>query len=331
MPKSNSVPGTQLSKEELRQFGNFDDEELDDLLAPDDEEGDDDEQEESDSQEEGEDDGQEEEGADETGEDEDEEDSEDEGEDDSDDESDGDVDDKKKNWTVDDYKKSYDNLQKALGRQGQELGELRKKLKDMEATPPATSSNKEYTDADIPSMPDDVLNKFIDNYDAKFADPEYDFEAEADKRMWQVQYAKLVAESAARRNRPAPAQPAPAVDTHKYLAQYNLSPEDEAKVVSRAQKLSDNGSIDEASLEAAFISYYPAKYRERVTKESVERIRGAKTKAQPSLGTGNSGSPKGSSISIERLKNMDEDEAAALISRLPYDQVVKLRVQLSKK
>ncbi len=305
--QTDSVKKTELSEDDLKNFGNLEDEEIKDLTQ---------EEEENEPAEEV---------SFEPAEEEEQQPEEEEPE-----ELEEEPEDKTSNWDIDDFRKSYRNLEKVVGRLGQELGELRKQAETV--PPPAPEKKEAYTVEDIPQMDTATLDNFIATYEAKLAEPDIAIEESDNFGRWNIEYQKLLAEKNMRRmtsnNGEEKKTANPLID--KYLQQLKLSQEQKDKLVSLANKLSDESGVTEADLNAALMKVAPAEFQSRLAAQNTERIRTAREKSQPRLGTGNSDQAPKTSISLKQLEKMDEDSRDKYLETLSLDDIRKLRAELTK-
>lgn len=241
---------------------------------------------------------------------------------------------KTSNWQNEDFKKAWENAQKLIGRQGQELGELRKKV---ESLPTAELKTPEQT---IKVMPDSelensiaYLESVISKPNAQYDDEDYGKNIVIFNKLNQEKTRRLVEASHQSNN----------AQTHnkQIIAEFenawkaNLSDEDRAQVVKFAQdRLSDQyGNITASDLEVALHKVFPDQYKQSiklgVTEQTRKRIEKAEATIQPRLsGAGNSQASE--SLSLKKIMAMDADEQRALFAKLPPKTLNKIIAAMQK-
>lgn len=217
--------------------------------------------------------------------------------------------DKLDEMTPEQIKEAYRNLEALKGRQGDELGTLRKKLAELQPVVEKTA----YTEDDIPTMPDEALDKTIKNYEAYFATPGKSIDDADNYGIHTIAYNKLLVEQGLRKHSQALTSKAMASDNENVANRYNaklaLSTDDLASVKQYAlTKLSDDGKLTESDMDVALHKLFPGKYSKMIADKERERITKAKT-TTPRL-PGNATPPTKGVVSIDHVKNMDADDLA---------------------
>ena len=236
--------------------------------------------------------------------------------------------DKLDTMSAEDIKKAYKNLEALVGKQGQELGELRKKV-----TEAPKETKKDYSENDIPEMPDDVLDKYIAIYEQKLTAPNAAIEDSEQYGVMNVQFQKLLAEKNVRRalsisGRKTQEESNSAV-VKDYKSKAGLTDEEAKQAREFAEKrLSDNGKITQDDLDVAIHKLFPEKYIKMRFDKEKERLAKAKTRT-PTIPTSktDSGTAK---LSIEKINSLDPDEYDNYIDSLSDKEFAELKKMMNK-
>lgn len=236
-----------------------------------------------------------------------------------------DNDDPTKDWTLEDYKNGYKNLQKVVGKQGLELGELRKIV-----TSPV-NAKKEHSIDDIPEMDEATLSGYIEKYEAALADPALEFEDQEKFNTIKREYAILIEERAVRKAMSRIEQKTAKEKLSGIKAQiakkYTLTDEELTAVTNKATKLSDNGIPSETEFEAAVYSVNPQKFSLSKTNEINSRIMTAKTKETPRIPSG-SNQVIEKKITAKELAAMGQYERDEYLDSLSIEEVEALSKEI---
>lgn len=233
--------------------------------------------------------------------------------------------DKTEEWTPEELRKAYKNLETLVGKQGQELGELRKKVTVAPAEP---EEKKQYNENDIPNMPDNVLESYIATYKQWLSTPGISIEESDRFGQMTVQYQELLAERNARRTLGIAAKKAlddvnSAVVT-EYKNKASLTDEEAKKALDFAiKKLSDDGKVTQDDLDVAVHKLFPEKYHKLRFDKEKERLAKAGTRT-PTI-PNNNRSSEPSKISLEKINKMDSDEYDAYVESLTDSQYAELK------
>ena len=234
--------------------------------------------------------------------------------------------DKTDEMSLEELKKSYKNLESLAGRLGQEVGELRKRVAPVE-------EKKQYNVNDIPSMPDNVLDNFVQQYEDYLSKPGVNIEDSDKYPAMVVQYQKLIAEKATRGSLNAAKSSVVAADNEKEVSKYKSKSgitDAEAEAVKKfALKISDNGRITESDLEVALHKLYPDQYRKMLFDKDKQRLAKAQTKT-PLIPAGG-GQTKQTGLSIEALEALDPDDYGRYVNSLSDADFAKLQKIMNKR
>lgn len=224
---------------------------------------------------------------------------------------------------------AYKNLEALYGRQGQELGELKK--------PKPAEPAKEYNLANLKEWPENVLDEKIQMYEEYLATPDKAIDDGENFGTYTVQYNRMMVEKAKRE--------AIAHTTFKQVHESNTQVQ--AKYPGKAYltdtelneasqfaitKLSDDGSLTEQDLDVAVHKLFPDKWLTlNIDKERV-RMTQAQTKRTPMV-TPKAGEarPSAGNKSVEELSKMDEDSYKAYLDTLSPAQLDKLQEKINKR
>jgi len=235
--------------------------------------------------------------------------------------------DKTDEMSIEELKKSYKNLESLAGRLGQEVGELRK-----QAAKP-TEEKRQYNVNDIPAMPDDVLDNYVQQYEDYLSKPGVNIEDSDKYPSMVVQYQKLIAEKATRGSLNAAKSSVVAADNEKEVSKYKSKSgitDAEAEAVKKfALKISDNGRITESDLEVALHKLYPDQYRKILFDKDKQRLAKAQTKT-PLIPAGG-GQTKQTGLSIEALEALDPDDYGRYVNSLSDADFAKLQKIMNKR
>lgn len=329
----------EVKREDLQKYSDFTEEEIDEILKRQDEEKEKDDKDgrdnDPDKDSEGEDQAKPSEDEDvepaDDDEDEDDEDEDDESTDDDEDEAPEDEKETKPKSKLDEMsleqlKASYENLEKLVGKQGEELGRLRKEA----------AENKEHTVADIVNMSDEMLESYIQTYTAKLSEPEVAIEHSDKFGEWNVQYAALLNERTSRilRKKPEPkkeeAEKKEAYDKHvsEFLGRYKLGKEKEEQLVSLAKRISGSDKVDSVDLELALRKISPVDAAKLQADDTTKRIKNAKEKKQPRLGTDSKDSAPSKIYSVEKIEKMDEESRDKYLDSLSLEELERLQKKI---
>lgn len=234
--------------------------------------------------------------------------------------------------SVEEIKEAYSNLEKLVGRQGQELGELRKQLQT-ESKPAEKQAG--YTEADIPNMPDADLAQYLSQYEQWLSQPGIQLE-EADKySAYNLQYLKLYNEHQNRQARKQVQTVALTEANENIINTYphkSLLTADELETAKAfaLKSLADNGKITHADLDVALHKKFPDKYAKILSDKERQRIAKAQTSTTPRLPTDGGGTaPK--TVTIAQIKAMSDEERDKFYEGLTVDQLEKVRQELNKR
>lgn len=228
--------------------------------------------------------------------------------------------------SLEQLKASYENLEKLVGKQGEELGRLRKEA----------AENKVHTVADIVNMSDEMLESYIQTYTAKLSEPEVAIEHSDKFGEWNVQYAALLNERTSRilRKKPEPkkeeAEKKEAYDKHvsEFLGRYKLGKEKEEQLVSLAKRISGSDKVDSIDLELALRKISPVDAAKLQADDTTKRIKNAKEKKQPRLGTDSKDSAPSKIYSVERIEKMDEESRDKYLDSLSLEELERLQKKI---
>lgn len=243
--------------------------------------------------------------------------------------------DKLDKMSPEEIKKAYRNLEAVVGRQGQELGELRKKVSPEPETKREYPPDKVYTEDDIPSLPDDVLDSMIKVYEDYLSIPNQSLDDAENFGIKTIQYNKLMLEKSQRMvQKKQTTQSIAAMNksvAESYTAKMALSPADLAKAQDYAlNKLSDDGKLTEHDLDVAVHKLFPDKWSNKTIEKERERIAKAKTPT-PRIPANASINPN-KTVSISEVKAMDEDEYDYWVKNVASDeQLAELEKLINKK
>ena len=241
--------------------------------------------------------------------------------------------DKTDNWTLDDYKKWQKNMEKVIGRQGQELGELRKKAAEHKEPQTPEEKIQAMTDSDldvaINALKADILKPNAAIEDDDYSQKVIIYNDLKEERMCRktlmIQQKNIAQES----NKTV-------IDEFKQAWEKNIGKDECQEVISFAkERLSDaSGKVSRQDLEVALHKFYPAEYKKAISMSEAEKVRqrivNAETKKQPRIsGAGSSQTPV-NTISIKKLYAMDEDELANFLAPLSMDTVKKIELAMKK-
>jgi len=244
--------------------------------------------------------------------------------------------DKAKEWSYEDLKKAYQNLEKVVGRQGQELGELRKKQSQVNSSPDS-DPNRTWTVADIPEMPDNVLESFIINYKYALSDPDLPLEDPEKYTRINLEFQELNVEKGVRKamNRLGARDKAKTENEiiQEFANKANLAGDDLKKVTSLAKRMSETGDVTKEDLEAATFRLYPDNLRQYKTgggKGPEAKANKPKVPARIPAGS-RSGTPAPTSPTVKTLREMDERDRDAYLDTLDENEIDVLLEALKKK
>ncbi len=244
--------------------------------------------------------------------------------------------DKTKEWSYEDLKKAYQNLEKVVGRQGQELGELRKKQPQVNSSPDS-DPNRTWTVADIPDMPDNVLESFIINYKNALSDPDLPLEDPEKYTRINLEFQELNVEKGVRKamNRLGARDKAKTENEiiQEFANKANLAGDDLKKVTSLAKRMSETGDVTKEDLEAATFRLYPDNLRQYKTgggKGPEAKANKPKVPARIPAGS-RSGTPAPTSPTVKTLREMDERDRDAYLDTLDENEIDGLLEALKKK
>jgi hypothetical protein len=223
---------------------------------------------------------------------------------------------------------AYKNLEALYGRQGQELGEL-KKAKPAE--PP-----KEYDITNLKDWPESVLEEKIQMYETYLYTPSQSIDDSENFGIRTVQYNRMMVEKAKREAiahtttkqvHENNAQVAAKYPGKSYLTPTELSEASQFAI----DKLSDDGSLTSADLDVAVHKLFPDKWiKLNVDKERV-RMTQAQTKRTPMV-TPKAGEVRNPGLkSPEELAKMDEMAYNAYLDTLNPVQLAKLQERINKR
>lgn len=236
--------------------------------------------------------------------------------------------------TPEEILEAYKNLEAMMGKQAQELGELRKRVDKPDSGEPPPEG-KAPTFADILNGSDTDLDAAIARYEEYLATPNMQIDESENYGLYNVQYAKLLNERSIR-NIGKKAEAKAAVETNVNIAnQYkngkNLSEAEITKLKEYAEKrLSDDGRITEADLDVAMHKLYPDKWQRASIEKVKKQVAEAKTKATPRL-SGGTTSTATIVKTVEEVLSMDEDDMDSYLDTLSADDLAELRTKINKK
>lgn len=238
------------------------------------------------------------------------------------------ADDKTAGWTLEDYQKGYSNLEKALGKQGQELGELRKAL--TEVKPEA----KEYSINDIPEMDDTTLNRFIDTYEETLSDPSLEFDDPERHEVIVKEYGALKEERSVRKaleriNREKTKEVISTV-ADSISKKYKLSETEVDKVTALATRLSEDGVPTKEDFEAAVYRLDQRRVADVYSKEVEQRIKQARTKETPRISSGSGRDVAPAQVTVEKFTKMSEYEQSRYLAFCSQEEVDRLLGEINE-
>ena len=228
-------------------------------------------------------------------------------------------------------RKSYVNIEKVVGRLGQELGELRKAKTTEE---PKTPEEK------IRAMSDKELEESIGFFKSEILKPNAAIEDD-DFAQKNILYNDLKEERTLRiiskeqNSKSAKTNNKPIIQDFSATWKEALGDDFESVVELAESKLSDkNGYITKDDLEVALHKVNPTLYRNAIkltaAKEEKDRIVQAQTKKQPRISASGNGIATQPTITISKLKQMDAVELQDLLDTLPYETVLKIEKELQR-
>ena len=221
-------------------------------------------------------------------------------------------------FTPEQLAKAYENLEKVVGRQGQELGELRKKTVQPE---PQTPEEK------ITSMSDVELNQTIDSFKADILKPNAAIEDD-DYGQKVILYNDLKEERTLRKITQERESKNAQINNKQAITEFSttwtkaLGDDKLQEVVDFAtKKLSDQyGNITKNDLEVALHKLYPTHYttalRVAVAEQDRKRIATAEATKEPRISGAGSSSVAKESISLKKLHAMDSWERQEFLRKL---------------
>ena len=230
--------------------------------------------------------------------------------------------------------KSYHNLEKVMGRQGQEMGELKKKLAELE-----TKNEPQTPEEKIMAMSDAELDNFIGTFKADILKPNAAIEDD-DYGQKVILYNDLKEERTLRKlsreqeSKTAQVNNAQVIDKFKATWSKALDGEELNEIERFAkEKLSDKyGNITKDDLEVALHKLKPTLYtnaiRMATADKEKERIARAEATKQPRLSGAGSSENTTQTISIKKLKAMPDYERQAFLATLPLSTIKKLKTML---
>jgi len=248
------------------------------------------------------------------------------------------VKDKTAKWSIEEYQQAYKNLEKKLGEQGHELGELRKRVSEPEKK---ADDPIDYNPDQIPDIPDEHLKVLLRNYENYFNQKDINITDSENFGRITAEYQKLLQEQTLR-NVSAKASKAQiaeknaqAVATFSKQWDKVLTPEQVAQASEFARaKLSDDGSVTCDDLEVAMHRLFPSIYRSKVAQEIADkerkRIADAQTKTTPRIPSSGS-ETRSSLISVDKYMAMDMDEKEQYLYNLSPDQLAAFKSLVNKK
>lgn len=238
--------------------------------------------------------------------------------------------DKRANWDVDDYKKAYENLEKLVGRQGQELGELRKYVQEK----PADQPPEQKTVDDIPNMSVSELDNYISTYEQAVAEPNLLLEDEEKYNEYQSILRKLTQTRAEKgvleRLKHEQRMQVIHKSTEEFKKENSLTDDETQSIMTYAKRLSGGEEVGNADMEAAMLKLYPDKFYAQIAQKQKERIASAKSKTQPRLPSGNRTVPTGG-VTVKQLAEMDDSEREAYLENASTEEVKRLYQEVNKK
>lgn len=228
-------------------------------------------------------------------------------------------------WELDDYKKAYENLEKVIGKQGEELGEARKEEPKEE--------KKEYTINDVPEMDDPTLGNYLIAYETELSSPTLEYEDPDRYKLLMKEYDLLKEERAVRKamSRIHEREAKKAFSTFKdvFKTKYDLSDEEMAAVTTKASRLSDEGIPTREDLEAALYRLNPQKLKASISDEVTQRITKAKSKEVPRIPLGSDHEqPKG--LSPKDFMKLSGFEQERYLNDCSVDEVDRLLEEINK-
>lgn len=238
--------------------------------------------------------------------------------------------------STDEIKAAYANLEKLTGRQGQELGDLRKKVAELESKDTSDPAKQDvaYTDADIPRMSDDVLRGYIEQYDKYLSTPGIQIEDADNYPIYNRQYTYLLLEQRDRMARKSAFTETVTVLNKQVAETYpskNALTTEEMHVITdyAMTRLAEDGKITHSDLDVALHKKFPDKYVKLLNDKERHRISKAQTTTTPRLPAGSeSNHPK--VITPTQFANMSEDEQERIMERMSPTQLESLRRAINK-
>jgi hypothetical protein len=228
----------------------------------------------------------------------------------------GNVDSKWDGKSKEDVLLSYKALEKKLGEQGKELGDLRKGY-----TPPVKDKGSKTLG--------NISNR-ISELEEKIYSDDFDRFDEEDKKL-QKEYDKLNREfgvlSAEEKYNHNLAQRENVKAVEKFTQKFSELSESEMEVVKdfAVNRLSENGLITEADLEASLMRNDPARYKKfmeiSVKTNERDRIQNAHKNKQPRMSASGQTNKR---VNISEMLRNNPDKAKGLLKKLSLSQLKKL-------
>lgn len=238
--------------------------------------------------------------------------------------------DKLSSMTEEQLRESYRNLEALVGKQGQELGELRKEV----ASKKSDTTEEKRTIKDVLSGSDDDLLAEMKKYEDYFGEPNIHITDSDNWNVYDAQYKMMLREFSLRQAKTETVNAKKVEQDNARIQAYSkelgLSIDETDKVVKLASKISDDGTTTQADLEAAMLKLYPGKYRAWNIDKDRQRINEAKAKVTPRVGSGGEPSITGT-VSAKSFLAMEPEEQERVLDGMTDDQVEMLKQQINKK
>ena len=238
--------------------------------------------------------------------------------------SDTDEPDKFRGKSREDIIKSYQNLEALYGKKAAEP-------KPAEAPADLT---KEYYPSDIPTMPDNVLDLFIADYEDYLQTPNQSLDDSENFGRKTIEYNKMMMEKAKRQT--VLQHSVSQLQEHNkqvkasYEGSKHLTAEELDHVaVYATTKLSDDGKLTIGDMDVAMHKLFPDKWIKRNIDKDKQRIANAQTRQTPRIApSGGSGNPPSSIKSVKEIAAMNEWEYDAYLETLDSSQLAQLKQKL---
>lgn len=238
--------------------------------------------------------------------------------------------DKFKGKSLEEIKNAYKNLETMMGKQAQELGELRKAV-----TQPAEPSKKHWTAADIPVIPDADLDYVIAQHEAYLLTPDQALTDSENFPAITIQYNKLMAEKAKREALKATKSITVTQANNAVVSNYHGNDAVTADELDQMkqyalQRLTDTGEITKDDLDVAMHKLFPGKWVMLNADKERKRIAKAQTEATPRIVPDKAGGGSKALKTPEELGKMSDIEYEQYLDSLSDTELKALKERIRK-